>query len=525
MIFKPRDRAPHDARRSRAVRVLALVAAIGLSACGGGNGSTPSVGGAASPGGSPPAGASGASGSATGTGSIRAKVTDVFGKAVARASVRVMTSAQTVSRQTDPAGVVQFNDVPVGTARVCADHPTLGHTCIGPDPVTVTKGALLDLVRQLQPYGQPVAAVLSAAVDPNGVSADGRNLDVTLRIAVTDGRVGESWFDDGSATFSRLQILNCSARTGQELAQSGPRCIQGVDGNDTSYAFGRVNSLGVVQALELPERPWAVGLLIDQSDAGLAPDWAPNAPRLFAARVFADQLLPDTGLVLAGFASDDPSGSASRLPQRPVTFFPVESPRLLTSRSEVFGVLDDLSGLVGGGTPLYEAIIAGVDFMAARTPPALEPVLVVLADGADSTCGTPAQCAARRKAIVDHARASRVQLFLVGRDVEGDCIDPEATYCLEIRPQEPLRLLSADGGMPLVVGHGSAMFNSPMGLVKQWLSGWVTVQDVRVRLTSEAAGAFAPGAVVKGELSGVNPSMCPMECWSFLLPFSVEIPR
>lgn len=520
MNLKLRDRGPHETRRSRAAWVLTLVAAISLSACGGGSGSDASAGGAASSEGTAPAGAPGAGG----TGSIRVKVTDLFGGSVARANVRVMASAKTISQQTDPDGVAQFNDVAVGTVRVCADHPIHGHTCIAPDPVTVTKGTLLDLVRQLQPYGQPVAAVLSATVDPDGVSTDGRSLDVTLRIAVTEAQPGGSWFDDGTLTYARLAVLDCSARAGEELAQSGPRCIQGVDGNDGSYAFGRVNDLGRVKALEFPAQRRAVGLLIDQSDAGLTPDQAPNAPRLFAAKVLAQQLLPDTGIVLAGFASDDPSGSASRLPQRPVTFFPVESPRLLHSRSEAFEALDDLSHLVGGGVPLYEAIIAGVDFMAARTPADLQPVLVVLADGADSTCGTPAQCAARRKVLVDHARTSRVQLFLVGQDVEGDCVDPEWKYCLEIRAKEPLRLLATDGGMPLVAGHGGALFNSPIGLVKQWLSGSMTVQDVRIRLTSASAGAFAPGAVVKGELSGVNPSMCPMECWSFLLPFRVEIP-
>jgi hypothetical protein len=265
-------------------------------------------------------------------------------------------------------------------------------------------------------------------------------------------------------------------------------------------------------------------MLIDQSEAGLSPDWTPNEPRLFAARILADRLLPDTGLVLAGFASDEASGSSSGLPQRPVTFFPVEAPGLTTSRSEAFATLDDLSGMVGGGAPLYEAIAAGVDFMAERTSPDLRRVLVVLADGSDSTCGTPAQCAQRRKALVGHARASGVELVLVGSRDEESCLHADWSYCLEIHAREALRLLAEDGGMPLVVANTNSL-HSPVLLVQQLLSGWATIQDVRLRLTSDSAGAFAPGAVVKGEFSGVNPSMCPFDCWTVVLPFNVEVPR
>ncbi len=259
------------------------------------------------------------------------------------------------------------------------------------------KDRIVDVLLELE-WRSTAAAVLSATVDPGGVSADGRSLDVTLRVAVSGPDFDGSWFMDlPSGDYNRLQVANCGARTGDELAQQGPRCIRGPDGSDASYSSAQVTDLGMVRSIEYPRVPWGVGLLVDQSDTGRFPVWLSNGPELFAAKVFSDRLLPATPLLVSAFASDEPSGSASRLPRRPVTFFPVESPAFLTSRTEAFSFLDDLRGLVGGGAPLYEAIAEAVDYLAARTPPERQRALVVLADGVDTTCGTPARCSALRR--------------------------------------------------------------------------------------------------------------------------------
>jgi len=495
--------------------VLVVAAAIGLSACSGGS-SGPAAGG-------PPPGGTGSAG----TGSIRVKVTDDFGEEVAGASVWV--SATNTSSLTGPDGMAGFDSVPAGESRVCASHLVRGHACSTPDPVKVEGNKVLELSLQLKqlPTSEAVAAVLSATVDPGGVAADGRSLDVTLRVAVIGPRYQGSWFVIGDGWgYNRPQAFDCTARTGDELAQLGPRCIRGVDGRDASYSFAQINDLGNVQAVERPAVPWAVGLLIDQSDAGLSPGWLPNDPRLFAARHFSDRLVPGTPLLLGAFASDEPSGSASRLPQRPVTFFPVESPGFTTSRSEAFAVLNDLSALVGGGAPLYEAIVEGVDYLVARTPPERQRALVVLADGADATCGTPAQCAALRRAIIKRAHDAAVQLFIVG-GTRSDCTpdwvgwDGCDGYPAD---EEAIQLLAREGGFPIVIGNVPDL-RPAMELARQWLTGWMTVQDISLRLTSETDGAFAPGATVMGGLTGANASQCPMGCMVHQFTFSVEIPR
>lgn len=306
-----------------------------------------------------------------------------------------------------------------------------------------------------------------AGVDPGGVRADGRSLDVTIRVAVPADVPGGSYF--GEDSLYGLVAEDCAARDGDELTQLGPRCIQSADGRDISYSFGGINDRGVLKATDRAPHPTAVGLLIEQGDAGLSSTWMPNEPRLFSAKLFTDGLLPDTRVALAAFASDEASGSASSLPQRPVTFFPVQSPGFSTSKSEAFAVLQNLSSLVGGG--------------------------------------------ARGDAPVDLEEKYGSQGFYLAK--------------------VPLSDLAVEGGYPLAVGVSrnqfslaeTADFNSPLELVRHWLAASEKVQDVRVRLTSGVDGAFAPGAVVKGQLLGQNPNECPWYCYTYVLPFRVEIPR
>jgi len=519
--------------------------AASLSGCGGGGGTE--AGNPPSSGGIPPAAGNTACTTINGTGSLRVKVTDVFGEAVPGATVEWHRPGQLPSRvATDAAGVASLTSLLACGGWVEVNHSVrgLGRAGDQADPLAIRKDEVLEVPVRLEPVRQPAAAVLSASVDPGGVGAEGRSLDVTLRIAVTGVREGESWFIGGAgAGATGVEAAACQARTGTDLAELGPRCIRGLDGSDRSYAFGRLNDLGVVRKVEGAPPSWSVGLLVDQSGAGLAQvHHAPNDPRLFAARFLVDGLLPDVPLALAGFASDLAPGGASTLPQRPVTFFPVEAPGFTTSRAAAFETLHDLLDMVGGGAPLHEAIAVAVDFMAARTPAGRKPMLVVLADGGDKDCGTPAQCSAARRGIVAQARAEGVELFLVGTD-DLACSDPYSDYCLEIRAQEPLRSLAAEGGFPLVLSDEpwfdycgawgpcpvfAGMLVSPLEMVAGWLTGTALVQEVSIRLTSESPGAFAPGAVVMGELFGSNEDMCPWGdgyCWRYSLPFRVEVPE
>jgi hypothetical protein len=132
-----------------------------------------------------------------------------------------------------------------------------------------------------------------------------------------------------------------------------------------------------------------------------------------------------------------------------------------------------------------------------------------------------AQCSALRREIIARASDAAVELFIVG----GSGTDCTPDWCAtDPADAEPLQLLAREGGFPIVIG-GQPGLSSAMELARQWLSGEMTVQDVRLRLTSETAGAFAPGATVMGKLTGANASQCPMGCRVHELIFSVEIPE
>jgi hypothetical protein len=453
---------------------------------------------------------------------VRVKVTDVLGDPVADASVSWYGSSRTVTVRTGADGTVQMNEIPSGRAEVCADHLVRGSSCGATGYITVQAGQVLEVSRQLELNDVFAVAVLGATVPPGGVGADGHSLDVTVRVGLTEGSEGESWL---SNVFGSL----CDARSGTELAELGPRCISGAAGNDISYSFAGVTDAGAVKVVGDGPQPKAVGLLIDQSEPLSFRDWAPNEPRLFAARVFADSLLPDASLVLAAFAGDGGIGTASLLPRRPVTFFPVEAPGFVNSRPAAFEVLDTLSSLVGGGAPLYEAIITAIDFLADQAPSGSEPALLVLADGRDdSSCywfaPNPSECTAKRLDVVKRATEAGVRLFLVAPDTDEGCGDyPEFGDCRSVvEAKAPLAQLSADGGIPLAVGRESSL-TSAMGLARQWLSGSTKVQDVSFRLTSDVPGAFAPGAVVKGSLTVGDPTF--VGDLRFELPFRVQVPQ
>jgi len=444
---------------------------------------------------------------------------------MAHVGVIVLSTGAGISKDTDANGVTQFDDVAAGKISVCASHPVRGYDRYGCSEFTVQKDQVLEVSRPISASQNPTVAVLQATADPGGVSADGRSLELTVRVAVTRGREGSSWFLEGWG----LGVEGCTARTGAELAELGPRCIASMGGGDISYG-SELKDAGVVRTVAGLPRSSAVGLLIDQSETGLSPDWAPNEPRLFNAKVLAHSLLPDVPVAIAGFASDTASGSTSSLPRRPVTFFPVDAPGFVGSRSDAFETLNDLGGLVGGGAPLYEAIAAGIEFMADRSPPGSLPTLVVLADGTDSSCRTAAQCAQWRRTIARRAQETGVRLFLAGYE-STDNMNDGAEECsasddewewyicsLTFGAKAPLQELSSAGGMPLTLGWN-------LELVREWLSGSMTVQDIRLRLTSEVEGAFSPGAVVTGRLRGSNESWCPWDCYVVALPFRVEVPQ
>lgn len=473
------------------MRVLCLVSVFLLSACGGGGG-----------------GDDGATGSAS------VHVTDYFDQSVAGASVSLCGRQRCAGEaSTDEEGNVTFEKFPAGPATLCASYPARGGGCeeiIILAGRTITVGFKLEL-GSLGRYGPGAVAVLNTRVATDGLGPDGRTLDIVIRVAVTNPPAVGSWFNADP-----VWIEDCVAREGQELIDAGPRCIRGADGSDASYSFSGLRSPPVRQTIREPAQPATVGLLIDQSAGFDQTRELVREAHLFTAKIFADRVLPETAMLLAAFAADDPaSGLVSLLPQTPVTFLPVDDPGPFLSKAETFAELDGLAELGGGVAPLYESVLSSINFVASHAIPGTRRMLVVMANGRDDACGAPAPCAALRAEIASLARDKDVELVLkpgYGGDIYGDYY-PES---------DGLKELAVDAAAPLIAG--GALSYDVFNLVQDLVEGEVAVEDLRIRLTSDVPGAFHPGASVVGTLFGTTASDCPFGCQTYLLPFAVRVP-
>ena len=444
------------------------------------------------------------------TASVRVYVTDYFGQPVGGATVDLCGKARCYGlADSDDEGNAAFENVPAGPARLCAFYPARGGG--GCEDVTISAGGTVTLDHQLQlnPYDPPNAAVLGARVDENGLSPDGRTLDIVIRVAVTDPPRAGSWFNADP-----VRIDDCVARAGQELVDAGPRCIRAADGSDGSYSSSWLTRLPVTQTIRQSAPPATVALLLDQSAAFFDYEEGKREARLFTAKLFADRMLPDTALLLAAFAGDDPAGGlVSLLPKSPVTFLPANNPGPFLSKAETFAELDGLAGLGGGVAPLYAAILSSIDFVASHALPGHRRMLVVMANGRDDACAAPAQCAALRAEIAARAREKDVELVLHGYSYGYGAGDPG---------YEALRALAVDASAPLIVG--SYVSYKSLDLVQDLVEGEVAVEDLHFRLTSDVPGAFHPGATVVGELHGSTASNCPFDCTDYSFPFAVQVP-
>ncbi|MDH3439974.1 MAG: hypothetical protein OEM63_04415 [Gammaproteobacteria bacterium] len=440
-----------------------------------------------------------------GSGTLTVTVTDIFGQPVDSAEVAWLGPNSQMTAITDDAGIARLENVPSVAATLCAHDAVRGLKCNDPTAVLVPADGTLNVERQLAPfvYGEALA-IMETSVTPGGLGADGRTLDVSFRFAVTGP--ASNWFTDEDYW---PPVADCDARFGQELSDLGPRCVDGPRGGDASYTFIQVNNAPVPGTITQPIQSFTVGLLLDQSSpvAESSPDG--TEARVFAAKLFADAVLPDTGIVLAAFAADDPSGTnPSLLAQSPVTFLPEQNSGVLVNKPDIFDQLDRLPELSGGVAPLHDAILSSIDDFASRSIPGTRRVLVTLADGRDDTCGTPQECTATRALIADRLGANNVELILID---DGDT-----------RPDLASRTLATELPATLVVG--ARYYQTSLGLVRQLLGETFPIVDVNLRIGSADPDTFYPGAVIKGSITLFNQTSCPLGCAPFILPFSVRIP-
>jgi hypothetical protein len=482
--------------QSVAVMAMTLV----LAACGGG-GSAPSGNSTGSGSGSvyppppppppPPARAT-----------LAVTVVDAFGFPVPAATVGHYQGSNGVASETDSEGKVTL-DVRAGPGHAYA-HGIFGRQQTNVD---LAPDERVELRLALVPDSNESAfAVLGAEVVAGSVAADGRSLDLRVRIA-----------GGGPSLYWSFEALSCAAREPDALAALGPKCVDKGDGTDRGWQrAGEVEVGELTTAPGMPAGP--VLVLLDRSQrAGEVDD---PEEHLFAAKLLVANLFDGHPVAVGAFASDGgPSGTASPLPEKPVTYFPVGNPGWISDRDVALEALESLHGVAGGSPALSAAIDSGVDFLLARADASDRPALVVLTAGGSDGCsfdhapgpGAASQCAAVR-AAAERARLAGVALWLIG-------------------PSDSWRGASEIAGSPASLisvareSRASWAISAPAygagEVVRSALSGAPMFREVRFRISSDEVGSFAPGVEIGGEISIYDAGW---GAWLTGLPYRTTVP-
>lgn len=478
--------------------VSLAVLLAGLVGCNGNDGSSGPPSGALSPAQTPPP----QNTKPSGRGSVVVTVTDALGVPQVGAQVRIDTSWSDEDRRalTDAAGRVALDGVIADkvTVQAWTDESVGRQRDVA---VTANQTRLVTVVAD-PAYGNS-GGIAAASVAAGGVRDAGRELEFTLSIVqVPDPWSGWNWFD-GSGV---LRVEPCAPDTGNDAPRFQPDCVSGADGYDASYA--EVYDAGAIPirrvTVPVSSRAVSTALMLDQSASFAAAD--PADKRLFATKYLLSRTSDRYAVALAGFAADDPaSGQLALLPRTPVTLFPVESPRSTSDGRSLFGEVESLATLEGGRAPLLAAIDWMLDSADAGTD------LVIVTDGRDETCGTPAQCRVQLDAVMEKSRRMDVGILAVGLAPNSGGVDWQMLGLLA---------QSHDRGA-MFWAWDPRQLAQILGTVQRYQNREIDTLSVTFRIRSGVAGTFAAGRTVLGQ---VRHEVCPFDCITTYIPFVVRIP-
>lgn len=470
--------------------LLPALVGLGLTGCGGdpeGAGGSPIVNPPPPP---PPS---------VGRGTLVVTATDALGAPLAGATVFVSTSGASTEAITDSSGRAEVKDVIASTIYVGVSAP--GAYGYAPS-VTLAADTTVAVAITAMPVADVSGGIARASVPVGGVSSDGRMLEFSLRIVQVPA-ISEYW----SFATKAVQLSACTPDAGNDAPRFRPDCVAGAEGYDASYEGSAISIKRVAATAQ--RMPRSTVLLLDQSALMAVDD--PADARLFAAKYFMTLASEGDRTALAAFSSDQTaSGQLSLLPQKPVTFLPVDRPQFSTDGRSYFSSIDALGSQEGGASPLLEAIDHALDFAAGDVQEDAK-TLVVVTNGHDDTCGTRSECRARVDALVQKSKQAGVSIVTVG--LGGAANDAD---------HEMLGLLSQSTSRGAAFwAPGPDQLSTTLGEVPSLLAGRKDTLEVTFRIQSPAEGAFAPGRTVIGR---VNLEVCPFDCIYNTIPFVVQIP-
>jgi hypothetical protein len=423
------------------------------------------------------------------------KVVDAFGIPVPVANVEHRSASGTVWNSKGSAGLTPALDVPAGPGTVFVYNTNLG---LQRADVDLARGTSSELRVALEPFKFAAFGVLRAEVVPGSVTADGRSLALRVAIATpAEFYLYQRPSESARTTLTRVEVPGCLARSGDGLTKFGPNCVDRGDETDRDWQPAGEIAVGPSQ-VGSGQSVGPVLVLLDRSQ--LAGEVDRYEEFLFAAKSLVAGLLDGRRVAVGAFAGDGgPAGTASPLPEKPVTYYPVDDPGWITDRVVAFEALESLRGRMGGSSALGAAIESGIDFLLARSEASEKPALVVLTAGGSEGChfdgssippgptDTTAECLAVRAAAA-RAQQAGVTVWLVGTG------DQWTRYALSLADA------AREARVPWMAAPQEGTVHAASEVVRAALTDAPTYQELRFRISAGEAGTFAPGAEIRGEV-------------------------
>jgi hypothetical protein len=425
-------------------------------------------------------------------------VVDVFGEPASGASIFVSSvpdgaNSNWLSKEliTDSTGRIELAKVPAGRVQGSAWTESPVFLYGSADPVALSANGRTALAITVRPHSRiddDPGGVGASQVAVDAVSADGRSLDFTLRIfSLRDAQ--------------SFEVLPCTPSSDDDAPEFQADCVAGPPGFDSAYSVVTGSGVATPQGGS-PAAAFSAALLLDQSRHVAAND--PWDDRLYDLKYFLISAQPTDRTLLAAFASDEPSGEPSRLPQQGVTMFPVGNPEFVDAGRDLFPTIDSFASVEGGMAPLYTSIDALLDFTEAHASASMRRAVVVLTDGTDDTCGTSTQCEQMRNRVGDKSRDLGIPIVAIVMGADGWWTGGGRAMA---------QLVERSGGIALWASIPSQL-GPTFGWLPRILDGSATTQTAHFRIEAAADGTFQSGRTVFGSLS-----------WGWgVLPFAVRIP-
>jgi len=475
---------------------LWLLAALALTACGGGSGTSDYW---PDPPSAPPV---------RGTGKVIVTARDVLRAPLAGARIQLLTywTDSDQSAYADANGHAEFENVPENfSIEVYGPLPKNGSLALYAlvSEQTVAAGEVKQLDAIVSPYDFPAGGVAGASVTAGGVSDDGKTMELSLKVTKVRHPSEDNY------GYGTVGVLPCTPDTSNDLPEHRSDCISGADEFDAPYEVARILSITGPSTGSAQATPYVAALMLDQSAGVIVDD--PADARLFAAKYFLTYASADSPKLLAAFASDAPATAGlSLLPQQPVSLFPTENPQFSTYGPSYFPTIDTLGTMEGGAAPLYSALSKALDFTAADSTGRVKAV-VVISNGRDDTCGSRAQCRAARDEVIRKSQSRDVAIVTIGvPSVQGE-VDFETLGLLaQSTPRGAAFWTESPEQLAMTVSSAHSYLAMQQDLI-----------ELTVQIETSVAGAFASGRTVRGT---VTLEMCPWGCYYTYIPFVVQVP-